>query len=479
MSAAAVQLKRQATELREQAHTKLEALRGQIQKQMTGQLADGETRLSNEEIVNRKKEIEELIAQAKSVEGLDDLDAMMNRPESEMSPAAREIKQGLESRAQDAAGKGKGSAYFKSLGHFLRSVRATQGNYSGARLSEDQKAVLSHLHEQASRIDRGETLTVKELGDLDIKTLVGDDPGSSGRADYLVPPEHMTELLRLMGEQQQFAQRTRRVPMARRSVVFPRLVQTDATDTRPMFSFAAVAKVSEAAQKPEREPTFDQMTLTAVKYAAYLEASDELLVDSIIDLPPVLTTLMTDAIAYEYDRDTMRGTGVGEPLGVINSPAMLSIPRQNAGAVTIVDIFNLEAHFFGTDGIYLFHQSAIPQIYALQSNNLVAWTNDLTATVPGTLLGRPMVRTAKLPLLGNEGDFNLVDPSFYLTGEVQGITVANSIHYKFRNDVTAWRAVYRAAGAPWPGGTFTMEATAGVKDYEVSPFVNLAVPAAS
>lgn len=475
-----VALKRKASEKREEAHQKMEELRATVQKQMSGELGEGESRLSNEEITNRTKAIEELIAEAKAIEGMDSLDGLMNRDTNEMSGAAREIANDFKTRQDEMRGEGhRNQPLFKGLGHFLRSVRAAQGGYDGASLNDDQRKMLKHLSGQAGRLEAGEAIAQKEFGPEDLKTLVGDDPASSGRGDYLVPAENMAELLRVMGEQQQFAARTRRIPMARRTITFPRLVQNDLANDRPMFSFAAVSKIAEGATKPEREPAFDQLTLTAVKYAAYLEASDELLVDSVVDLPPVLTDLMTSAISYEYDRDTMRGSGVGEPLGVINSPAMLSLPRETAGAITANDLFNMEAHFFGTDAIWLFHQSAIPQIYGLQANNMVAWNNDLTAAVPGTLMGRAMVRTAKLPPLGTEGDFNLVDPSFYLSGEVQGITIANSIHYKFRNDVTAWRAVYRAAGTPWPAGTFAMEAAAGVPGWEVSPFVNLAVPAAS
>lgn len=466
----AVALKRLAATKRDEAHTRMDTLRAKLTEQAEGK-TEGGTRLTNEEITAETAAIEALIAEAKGYEGVDTLDGMMNQDPSRMTPAARELANAHNQGKEVVAGQQ--TRHFKSLGEFLRSVRSAQGGYDGYKMNQDQSKILRHLAKQATALEQGEALTLKEFGPDELKVLVGDDTGSAGRGDYLVPTETMSELLRVMGEQQQFANRTRRIPMARPTVIFPRLVQTDVTNTRPLFSFAAVTKIAEAATKPEREPTFDQLSISAVKYAAYVEASDELLVDSIIDLPPVLTDLLTSAISYEYDRDTMRGSGTGEPLGVLNSPAMLTIPREDPSSVTIGDLFNLEAHFFGTNGIWLFHQSAIPKIYALQSNNIVAWTNDLTAAVPGTLLGRAMVRTVKLPSLGNVGDFNLVDPSFYLTGEIQGITVANSIHYRFRNDVTAWRAVYRAAGTPWPAGTFANESDGSTMGWEFSPFVNL------
>lgn len=476
MSAKTLELKRAAGEKREQAQKQLDTLRERIGRQVAGSLAEGETRLTNEEIVAQKQAIEALLAEAKSIEGLDDLDDLMNAPDGKMSAGARELAAGYkEEKNKDLVGAGLGKSHFGTHLEFLRHVRASGGDYASApALSSDQRKALTFLKAQGAKLEVGEPIAnMKLLGAEQLKTLVGDDPLSAGRGDYLVPPEFATDLLRVMGEQQQFANRARRVPMARRSVTFPRLVQTDMTDTRPMFGFAAVSKIAEAATKPEREPTFDQLTLTAVKYAAYVEASDELLADSIVDLPPLLSELMTSAIAYEFDRDTIRGTGIGEPLGWLNSPAAMGVPRAVANQVGLADIFQLEARFFGSNGIFLFNQSIIPQLYNLQQQNIVAWNSDLTAAVPGTLFGRPLVRTFKLPLLGTAGDLTLVDPGFYLVGEVQAITISNSIHYRFRNDVTAWRAVYRAGGTPWPAGRFSMEAAAGAAAYEMSPFLFL------
>lgn len=473
MALETIQLKRAAGEARERAHKELEKLEQDIMRQLSGDMEEGETRLTTEEINKRKQSIEDLLAQAKAAEGVDTLSGVMKR-ETDMSPAAREIVN--DTLKGDDAGQPKSNPIFKSVGDFLRHVRADVGIGTDVSwhvdLDQRQRRVLQHLKNAATAIDRGEPAG-KELGDLDMKTLVGDDTGSAGRGDFLIPVEYASELLRIMGEQQQFASRARQIPMTRRTVIFPRLAQGDATVTRPIFGFAAITKIGEAAQKPEHEPAFEQLSLTAVKYAAYLEASDELLADSIVDLPPVLVSLLTDAIAYEFDRDTMRGTGTGEPQGWLGSSAELVVPRETTQTITINDIFTMESVFFGSDGIYIHHPSAIPKLYGLQQNNLIAWNTDLTSRVPGTLLGRPLVRTVKLPPLGVKGDFNLVDPSFYLVGILQSITVANSIHYKFRNDVTAWRAVFRGTGTPWPGGTFSHEASGGSFVFEVSPFVVL------
>ena len=464
-----IALSRAAGELRQKAQTKLDELKGVIQRQSADELTEGESRLTAVEIAERNQEIEDLVAEAKAVDKLDSLDHIANRPADQISDEARRILQETETVGADEK-----NAPFESVGDFLRTIRTSMGQYENAvDMTTTKRRALSFLYGQATKLDLGEPLQTKGLGDLDLKTLVGDDTTSAGRGDFLVPTEHMAELLRVMAESQQFANRARRIPMTRRTADFPRLAQTTVGDTRPLFSFAAVTKIAEGASKPEHEPTFEQLTLTAIKYAAYVEASDELLSDSIVDMPPVLVDLLTSAIAYEYDRDTMRGSGTAEPQGFIGSAAEFAVNRATSQLIGVADIFEMESRFFGDNGIYLFHPSTIPQIYALAASNVIAWNRDLASAVPGVLLGRPLVRTHKLPTLNNKGDLCLVDPSFYLVGDLQRITVMNSIHAQFRNDVTAWRATFRAAGTPWPAGTFSHESSGAAFTFEVSPFVVL------
>lgn len=469
-----IELKRAAGEKRQEAQKKLAELQETLEKQVNEEL-DADSRLTAEEISQRRGEIADLQAEAKEIEKVVDTKDVFER-EDDLDAEAKRIR--------NEAGHGKDSNEFpfdegfKGLNNFLRAIRTIHGNYDNPMdVSDSQKRAIAWAKKTATQIEKGERIPTKDLGDAELKTLVGDDSGSTGRGDYLVPTVHMTELLRVMGESQQFANRARRIPMSRRTADFPRLKQTDATDTRPFFSFAAVTKIAEGAQKPEREPVFEQLTLTAIKYAAYVEASDELLSDSIVDLPPVLIELLTSAIAYEYDRDTIRGSGSSEPQGFIGSNAEYAVNRQASNDVQLTDIFNMEQRLFGDDAVYMYHPSIIPDLYGLQSNNIIVWNPNLADGVPGTLLGRPLVKSHKLPSLGTKGDFALVDPSFYLVGDLQRVTVANSIHYQFRNDVTAWRATFRAAGTPWPAGTFSHESDGSNKTFEISPFVVLDVPA--
>lgn len=484
-----VKLKRAAGELREKAQAERKKLEEFLVRQAAGELQEGETKLSGSEIADRTKEIDQMYGEAASMMEFDTLSGIMAQPADNLSPGAKQF-QGSGGLREILAGLGQEQPrVFKGIGDFMRAVRRGNGRSETIDLrplNDTQKVHMMHAFSQAARFQQGEPLAkdllagdeegakraVQSFHELEGKTLVGDDTGSAGRGDYLVPTDYMAELLSIMGEEQQFINVARQVPMSRRTIAFPRLAQTTAADTRPVYSFAAITKIDEGAVKPEREPTFEQLVITAYKYAAYVEASDELLMDSIVGLAPVLVILLTSAIGYEYDRDGMRGSGTAEPWGFLNHACTWVQNRATANSVGLTDILGLEERFFGggPNTRYLHHPSVLPKLGALASSNIIFWNRDVSGRLPGTLIGRPLVRTHKLPVLGTKGDLCLVDPGYYLAGNLQGMTVANSIHYKFAYDVTAWRALFRGAGTPWPAGLFSMESSGTAMTFRVSPF---------
>lgn len=473
-------LSKQAGELRVQADAKRQELKAFLTRQVADDLQEGETRMSPEEITEKTAEISGLLSEAESLEKFDSLEGIFSQPADRLSDGAKEIANSANLRQPET----KGAPDFPLM-TFIKALRTMSGEYAEeVKLTATQKAYFDHLRRQATVFSKGEApeRSFSVAGDLaGLKEafetkLTGD---SGGGAEALVPTFHMTELLRAMGEDQVFAPRARHVPMARRTIDFPRLVQSDKTDTRPMYGFAAISKVGEGVEKGEREPVFEQLTLSAIKYAAYLEAGDELLVESIINLVPLLVELLTGAIGYEYDRDCLRGSGSAEPQGFIGSTAEWEQARKTAAKVLLDDVFGIEERFFGGLGVWYFHPSVIPQLYPLQASNIIVWNPNLAVAAPGTLLGRPLVRSHKLPTLGTKGDFCLVDPSYYLAGDMQAITISNSIHYKFRNDLTAWRAVFRGAGVPWPKTPFSSESSGTQMAFRVSPFCVLGDAATS
>jgi HK97 family phage major capsid protein len=85
------------------------------------------------------------------------------------------------------------------------------------------------------------------------------------------------------------------------------------------------------------------------------------------------------------------------------------------------------------------------------------------------ILNLPVYITGALPALGTSGDFMLIDPSYYLIGDRQAMSIAYSEHYAFVTDQAAWRFTSRVDGQPWINASVTLEDAATT----VSPFVAL------
>ena len=70
-------------------------------------------------------------------------------------------------------------------------------------------------------------------------------------------------------------------------------------------------------------------------------ATDELLEDSPISLQPLLTTMFSEAIAFQKDDDFINGTGAGMALGVLNAPGTISQAKETGQAADSIVTENI------------------------------------------------------------------------------------------------------------------------------------------
>lgn len=292
---------------------------------------------------------------------------------------------------------------------------------------------------------------------------------------FTVFPEYRAQLFQLSCFQQYVRERALVIPMNSRQVVVPVLDQTGTTAGQSnVYGGVVPSWTEEATEKDETEPNFRQMALTAHKLVVYTEASDELLADSAIGLEALLSRLMSEAINNEADFTFIQGTGAGQPLGIVDAGAGVTIrvARQAANQIQVDDIFNMLSQFCGDSPIWLAHQSTMPQILRLNgpaANPSYVWVQNVRDEPPMTLMGYPIFFIENCPTLGSEGDIILADWSKYVIGERQTVTLDSSKHYRFRDDITAWRAVARFDGRPWLSAPLTMRDGTT----QVSPFVIL------
>ena len=297
--------------------------------------------------------------------------------------------------------------------------------------------------------------------------------GASG--GFLVPVEFRPELMGVVYEGNPIRDRATVIPMRRRQLNMPVLDQTGtgAGSTRQHGGIVATW-TEEAAQKDETEPQFRQIELVAHKLVCYTEASDELLADEAIGLTAFLNGPMGfgGAIRWEEEFTFLQGTGGGQPLGVIPANATITIVRATANTIALPDIVNMVVAHHGDDPVWHISRSAMAQLIQLNGpagNPSYVFIPNARDGIPATLFGFPVMWTEKLPALGTTGDLLLADWSFYLIGDRQATTIATSTEFRFRNDLTAWRAVHRVDGKPWLSQPITLQDGTT----QISPFVIL------
>ena len=311
---------------------------------------------------------------------------------------------------------------------------------------------------------------------LEGKAALAEGAGVTG--GFLVPTEFRAQLLEVAGESAIVRPRATVIPMRSRSLQIPALDQTTAPSGEQSAFFGGVKAqwTEEAAQKPETEPTFKQIELVAHDLTGWLPASNALLADSAIALEALLARLFGGAVAWHEDYGFLRGDGIGKPLGVINAGATIWINRNTVTTFKFVDAVGMLAKFLTSSwgrGIWVMSQAVLPQLYQMaDAASQYIWIPNAAERGPGTLLGMPIAFTEKLPALGTKGDVLLCDWSYYLVGDREGLSIASSIHERFRYNQTTWRFTERVDGQPWLDSYITL-ANAGT----VSPFVGLDVPA--
>jgi len=308
------------------------------------------------------------------------------------------------------------------------------------------------------------------------KDLV-ENVGASG--GFLVFPEHLNQLYQMDDLERIVRQRSFVIPMRARVMQIPVLNQTGAPAAGSSYYGGAVASwTEEGVAKEESEPSFRQMELVAHELVVYTEASDNLLADSAIPLESLLQQIFRGVVMNEEEWTFINGTGAGQPLGIVTANTVaglgptIVVARTAAGAIGVPDIFNMLTAFQGRSPIWIAHQSTMPQILGLNGpagNPSYVWIGNGRDAMPTTLMGYPIFFVENAMPLGTQGDLILADLSKYVIGDRQMVTIDSSKHYKFRYDLTSWRAVHRVDGRPWLSAPITYRDGATT----VSPFVIL------
>lgn len=295
---------------------------------------------------------------------------------------------------------------------------------------------------------------------------------------FMVPPQLRTTIMEVKPQDALVRPRATVIPAGSppdSAVTVPALDQTGAGTDGSMYGGVQVSWIGEGEEKPETDATLRNITLTPHEVAGLVTVTDKLL-RNWQAAGAFVEKMLRGAVSAAEDYAFLRGTGVHQPLGVINAGATKFINRAVADQVAYTDLVNIVARLLmrgGTSPIWSMSQSVLPQIAKMvDPEGHYIWHPNAREGLAGDLLGYPVRWNNRAPALGTKGDVTLNDFEHYLIKDGSGPFVATSEHVKFTSNQTVIKIFWNVDGAPW--------LTAPIKEengYEVSPFVGLDVPA--
>lgn len=276
---------------------------------------------------------------------------------------------------------------------------------------------------------------------------------------FLVQSDFANEIWRAAFQRSNLASLVRRMQVGDRSntIKLPAFDETSrATGSR--FGGLQLYWKDEAETLAGSKPKFREMEFTLNKLTGLFYATDELIQDASI-LEQVFREAFTAEVAWVVDNCIIRGTGAGQPLGILNSDSLIEISKEDGQAGTTFVLENavkmwsrlLPNH--RQDALWLVNTDVEPQLYTM---SLAVGTGGSAVFLPGgnvsgtpyaSLFGRPVIPIEQASTLGTVGDVVLFSPSGYLLAD-KAMRLDSSMHVRFINDEMTYRIVYRLDGQP-------------------------------
>jgi HK97 family phage major capsid protein len=298
---------------------------------------------------------------------------------------------------------------------------------------------------------------------------------------FLIPETLRSELLRVSLETAIVRSRARVIPMETLRVPFPSIDST--SNVSSVYGGIVGYWTEEGAALTASQASFSRVVLDAKKLTAYTEVPNELISDSAISFQAFIDNIFPEALAFYEDDAFINGSGVGEPLGFLQATAAIEVAKESAQVAdtivweNIVKMFSRMLPQSLNRAVWIVSPDTFPELATMAlsvgTGGSAVWLNNGVAGPPMTILGRPVIVSEKVPKLGDAGDINFVDLSFYLIGDRQVMSAMSSPHYKFQNDQTAYRIIERVDGRPWLESAITPKNNGPT----LSPFVKLAARA--
>ena len=313
-------------------------------------------------------------------------------------------------------------------------------------------------------------------------TLVQEGVGADG--GFLVPPEFRTEIMEKVQGENELLALTDDYQSARNSMNFP----TD--ETTPWQSTGGIQAYweGEADQITKSKVALKNNLIRLNKLTALIPVTEETLEDAPM-MDSYLRRKTPQKFTYKINHAIVQGTGAGQPLGILSSPALVTVDKESGQTADTVVAENLVKMYTRmpasglANAVWLINQDVMAQLMLMKLEGSAGGVfpvflppGQFSAAPFGTILGRPIFMTEACNQVGDVGDVIFADMTQYLTAlKTGGMRIDVSMHIYFDYDTSAFRFIMRLAGQPWWSTTIARRQSGNTNT--LSPYVALAARA--
>lgn len=358
------------------------------------------------------------------------------------------------------------------------------------RLADDPKGGFKHAGEFYSAVVKAGTRDVGAPPELEqwqkasLSTFGSEGIGADG--GFAVPSEFRETITSLVETNESLMGRCDQLPISTASISLPD------DETTPWGSSGIRAYwESEAGAYTQSKPALKSKDFRLRKLTTLVPLTEELLEDAVA-LGRYVEDNAPERINWEVDEAIVRGTGAGQPLGFLNSGALIEVAKesgQTADTISGPNIIKMYARLYSryrADAVWLCSHDAESELLKLSHTGTDASGDEATGwgfrlyappgqtvngATYGTLMGRPVLVTEHAAALGDVGDIMLVSMSQYrCVMRAGGIQAAQSMHLWFDQDAVAMKFRMRVDGAPKLSSTISPRSGSN----SLSAFITLA-----
>ncbi len=266
--------------------------------------------------------------------------------------------------------------------------------------------------------------------------------GTQSEGGYLVPDEYERTLVQGLEEE---------------NIMRPlvHVITTSSGDRKiPLVTSKGVAAwVEEESQIPESDDAFGQISLSAHKVGTMIRVSQELLHDSVFDLPSYIAHEFTRRTGAAEEEAILVGDGSHKPTGLLHATlgAELGVTAASSTAITADELIDLQHSLkagYRRNAVWIVNDATSKLFRKLKDGNgAFMWQPGLLLGQPDTLLNQKILTSNYMPLptAGNKailyGDY-----SYYWLADREGRSLQRLNELYADHDQVGFKMTQRVDG---------------------------------